>query len=386
MLATISLRSSVLRPILSAVVLAFACCPRASLAQNQPAASTQAAPASAPNVDYTKREVQPALDVDRDPVLSPDAANNLPVSPAAQGAPIAKSGANVYTLHENVNEVLLDCTVVDDQGRLARDLKAGDFRVWEDGVPQTIASFQHGDVPVSLGILVDNSGSMRDKRETANVAALNLVRASDPRDMAFIVNFNDKAYLDQGFTSNVADLQRGLAHFDATGTTAIYDAIAASADELAGHAKWPRQVLLIITDGADNASRLTLAQAVQRVQRLGAPVVYSIGLLYDSESRQEAQQARDALETLSNDTGGLAFFPRSPDEVDAIAAEVARDIRNQYIVGYHSTKSPDMGGFRTVHVEAQAPGHGRLTVRTRRGYYPQQIRPAHPTEAEYTVK
>jgi len=263
---------------------------------------------------------------------------------------------------------LLNCTVVNEKEQLVKDLKRSDFRAWEDGVPQTIDSFQHQDLPVSMGILVDNSGSMRDKRSAVNAAALDLVRASNRQDAAFIVNFSDKAYLDQDFTSDIGALERGLSHSDSRSTTALYDAVAASADQLARHAKQPKQVLLIITDGADNASRLSLEQAIRRVQNLGGPVVYSIGMLF-GDDKAESQRARSALQTLSQETGGIAYFPNSLQDVDEIAEEVARDIRDQYIIGYHSTKPASLGGYRTVHVEAKAPNHGKLIVRTRGGYY-----------------
>lgn len=356
-------------------------------AHAQSSAAAQSAPSStSPSIDYTQREAQPSLTVDRDPVLSPDAVDNLPISPNVQGKALSKSGSGGYVLRENVNEVVLDCTVIDRKGNLATGLKPRDFRVWEDGVPQKIASFQYGDVPVSVGILVDNSGSMRDKREVANRAALELVRDSNPQDRAFIVNFNNHAYLDQGPTSNISDLERGLEHYDATGETALYDAVAASADELAAHAKWPKQVLLIITDGEDDASRLTLQQTVARVQRLGGPVIYSIGMLFESESKQEAQRARQALETLSNDTGGIAFFPRSNRDMDTIAQQVARDIRDQYMIGYHSTRSPELGGYRTVRVEGSSRRYGNLIVRTRKGYYPSQVRQMHAVETAQQIK
>jgi VWFA-related protein len=220
-----------------------------------------------------------------------------------------------------------------------------------------------------MGILVDNSGSMIDKRSAATSAALDLVRASNPQDTAFIVNFSDRAYLDQGFTSNINLLEHGLSRFDAKGMTALYDAVAASADELSHHARQDKQVLLIITDGADNASRLNLQQAIRRVQNLGGPVVYSIGLLFDDD-KQEAADARSALQSLSDETGGIAFFPPSLQDVSEIAHEVAQDIRNQYILGYHSTRAASLGGYRAVRVDAYGPGHGKLIVRTRRGYYP----------------
>lgn len=322
--------------------------------------------------DPTTPEVQPSLDTDRDPVPSIDP-DEVPVSKPANTStanPLeAQKGQNgMYVLHADVDEVLLNCAVIDDKGRTVTDLTQKDFRVWEDGVPQTINAFQHQDEPVSMGILVDNSGSMRDKRAAVNAAAFHLLRDSNPQDAAFVVNFSDRAYLDQGFTSNLVALNRGLSRFDSHGTTALYDAVAASADELAKHGKQRKQVLLIITDGADNASRLDLQQVIRRVQALGGPVVYTIGLLYDANSN-EARDARHALETLSQETGGVAYFPNSLGDVDRIATEVARDIRNQYTIAYHSTKPASLGGYRFVHVEARGPKGARLTVRTRRGYY-----------------
>jgi VWFA-related protein len=197
---------------------------------------------------------------------------------------------------------------------------------------------------------------------------LNLFRNSNRADSAFVVNFSDRAFLDQGFTSDLVALNRGLSRFNSRGTTALYDAVAASADVLAQYSKQPKQVLLIISDGADNASRLDLQQAVRHVQNLSGPAVYTIGLLYDADPK-ESQPAHTALETLSSETGGIAYFPRSLDEVNTIAAEVAQDIRNQYTVGYHSTKPASLGGYRVVHVQATSPHHQKLMVRTRRGYY-----------------
>src|SRR5580698_6067271 len=204
----------------------------------------QTAP-STPMRDPTHAEIQPRLDVDHDPIPSPDAEDNAPVNTALPPATPAKPGEiqkrqdGIYTMHQDVDEVLLTCAVVDEKNRLVTDLGRGDFRVWEDGAPQAVSSFVHQDQPVSLGILVDNSGSMRDKRAAVNAAALNLLRASNPQDSTFVVNFSDRAYLDQGFTSDIGALNRGLSHFDSKGTTALYDAVAASANELANHAKQP---------------------------------------------------------------------------------------------------------------------------------------------------
>ncbi len=186
-----------------------------------------------------------------------------------------------------------------------------------------------------------------------------------------MVNFSDEAYIDQDFTANVNKLRDGLSHIESRGGTALYDAVVASADKLVADAKRPKQVLVLITDGEDNASTLTLDQTIRRVQELSGPVIYTIGLLFGDEmSRGEVRHARRALELLSNETGGIAFFPKSIEQVDEIAAEVARDIRSQYTIGYHSTKPTTEPGFRRVQVTAEAPGMGKLTVRTRTGYFP----------------
>ncbi|ACO33495.1 von Willebrand factor type A domain protein [Acidobacterium capsulatum ATCC 51196] len=330
------------------------------------------APAQTVLANPKQPETQPSLLVDRDPVLSPDYEDDQPVSasrPLSQqrAREIQHLRGNEYMIRRNVDEVVLNCTVVDKKGRLVTDLTRQDFHVWEDNKPQVIASFSHEDLPVSMGILVDNSGSMQNKLNAVDKAALDLVRASNPDDEAFIVNFSDQAYLDQGFTSSIAKLEQGLAHTEARGGTALYDAIVASADELSKDARHPKQVLLVVTDGEDDASTMNLQQAIQRVQALHGPEIYAIGLLYD-DSGDEAHRARKALEQLTEQTGGLAYFPRSLENVDEVAAEVAKDIRNQYTIGYHPTRPVRLGGYRTVRVEAKAPGHGRLIVRTRTGY------------------
>jgi VWFA-related protein len=307
----------------------------------------------------------PSLTVDRDPVRSPDAE----VPPTLNGEPLHKEGEG-YVLHTNVEEVVLNATVL--QGtQLVQNLKKENFEVFEDGVKQNIISFQHTDLPVSIALVVDNSGSMSKKRPSVNKSALDLVEASNPEDEAFVVNFSDEAYIDQEFTSNINKLRDGLSHIESRGGTALYDAVVASADKLVSDAKRPKQVLVLITDGEDNASTLTLEQTIRRVQELSGPVIYSIGLLFGDEmSHAEVRHARRALEMLSTETGGIAFFPKSIEQVDEIAAEVARDIRSQYTIGYHSSKATTEPGFRRVSVTAEAPGTGKLSVRTRTGYFP----------------
>jgi VWFA-related protein len=321
-------------------------------------------------------EQQPSLTVDRDPVVSPDAQDNQPVSPGhlgntTQGVALQRGANGRYTLTRNVNEVVLNASVFDQNRNLVNKLTKDDFSVWEDGVPQTVTAFQHQDVPVSMGILIDNSGSMRDKRAAVNETALDLVRASNPDDEAFVVNFSDVAYIDQDFTSSIAKLRDGLSHIDSRGGTALYDAVIASADHLEKYAKRPREVLLVITDGEDNASSEDLQQTIEKVQNMEGPVVYSIGLMFGAESDpRESHRARRVLQLLSDETGGLAFFPKTLADVDPIAAEVAQDIRSQYTLGYHSTKPMSEPGYRKIKVEAHAKGYHKLIVRTRSGYYP----------------
>jgi VWFA-related protein len=316
------------------------------------------------------------LTVDRDPVRSPD------VEPPNAGAgPLRKEGSG-YVLHTDVEEVDLNATVLEGN-RLVPDLKKDNFQIFEDGVKQNILSFQHTDLPVSIALVVDNSGSMSRKRPSVNKSALDLIEASNPQDEAFVVNFSDEAFIDQEFTSDVNKLRDGLGHIESRGGTALYDAVVASADKLAADAKRHKQVLILITDGEDNASTLNLEQTIRRVQQLSGPVIYSIGLLFGDEmSHSEVRHARRALEMLSTETGGIAFFPKSIEQIDQIAAEVARDIRNQYTIGYHSTKPTSEPGFRRIQVTAEAKGTGKLTVRTRTGYFPVVSTAKKPAAAE----
>jgi Ca-activated chloride channel family protein len=270
-----------------------------------------------------------------------------------------------FVFHADVQEVLLHATVIDDKQRMISNLDKNAFTVFEDGKPQVIKSFRYEDVPISLGIVIDNSGSMREKRAKVNKAALNLVRASNPQDEVFVVNFSDEFFLDQPFTSKINLLQNALEKYETRGGTALYDAVVASADELKRHGKLQKKILFVVTDGEDDASRESLEQAVRQLQEENGPTVYAIGLLGD----ERARRAKRALQTISERTGGIAFFPRTLDEVDQISSAVARDIRNQYTIGYKPTTPKSAGGYRTIRVEARASGHGKLTVRTRSGYY-----------------
>jgi Ca-activated chloride channel homolog len=329
----------------------------------QPQTTGQHAPASS----------QTSLTVDRDPVPSPDPDEATPGQTAAGAAAQSKieKENGKYTLREDAYEVRLNATVLDGSGRSVQMLDKDAFHVYEDGVPQTIASFRHEDLPVSLGLLIDSSGSMYDKRQAVDKASLDFVKLSNPEDEEFLVDFSWEAFIDQDFTNRIEKLQQGLGYIKSSGGTALYDALVASADYLSKNAKHPKQVLLVVTDGEDNASSATLEQTIRRIQDLDGPVIYCVGLLFGEDTdKRESRHARRVLETLAEQTGGAAYFPKSLKDVDAIAAEVAQDIRTQYTIAYHSTKSPTLGGYREIHVDAKDKGFGKLSVRTRTGYYP----------------
>jgi VWFA-related protein len=205
---------------------------------------------------------------------------------------------------------------------------------------------------------------MSSKRAAVASATLDLVKASNPQDETFVINFSDQAYLDQDFTSDLDKLQNGLSRLSLSGGTALYDTVVTAADKMERSATRPRKVLIVITDGDDNSSKLTLDTAIHRVQDTQGPIIYSIGLMFGGG---ESRHAKRDLRALSSETGGIAFFPGSLKDIDSVAAEVARDIRNQYAIAYHSPQA-SVGGYHTVKVEAHAEGHGKLTVYTRSGY------------------
>lgn len=266
--------------------------------------------------------------------------------------------------------VVLHATVVDKNNHLITNLPQSSFKVYENGDEQTLKLFRREDVPVSVGILVDNSGSMRDKREKVNAAALAFVKASHPQDEVFIVNFNDEAFLDQDFTGKMDLLQDALKKIDQRGGTAFYDALGMSIDHLKEKAKQDKKVILLITDGEDNASQLTFEKLLRKVQESEVGI-YTVGLLNEEEKRA-ARRARRALGALAEASGGAAFFPKDVNEVDEIANKIALDIRNQYTLGYTPTNLAQDGSFRQVKVVLVGAGKN-YNVRTRTGYYARSV-------------
>jgi len=305
------------------------------------------------------------------PAAPPEAqtpAAQTPDSKRPQGQEPTATDNGVFVFRKDVAEVTLHATVVDDKNRIITTLDRSAFSVFENDQAQQIRSFRREDYPVAMGIVIDNSGSMREKRDEVNKAALNLVRSSNPQDQVFIVNFNDEYYLDQEFTSDIKKLQAALEKVETRGGTALYDAVVASwTDELA-RSPLQHKVIFVVTDGEDDASQLSLEQALHTLQQENGPVVYAIGLLGDEKSRK----AKRALQMLADRTGGIAFFPPTLGEVDAISKTVAHDIRNQYTITYAPTTPKSVPGFRTVRVDARAKPYKKLSVRTRAGYYPGQ--------------
>jgi Ca-activated chloride channel family protein len=295
------------------------------------------------------------------PVATP-----APPIPPGQESNAGKQGAKI-TL--NVDLVVLHTTVLDDRQRFADGLKQENFRVFEDKMEQKLSVFKREDVPVSMGLVIDNSGSMRDKRPRVNEAALTLVQASNPQDEAFVVNFNDDFYLDldKDFTSSVSELKEALERIDSRGSTALYDAIIGSMDHLKKASK-DKRVLLVVTDGEDNTSHNTLERTIREIQKTDT-VIYTIGLL-SQERGKSKNKAKKALEDIAKVSGGASYFPENVEDVHVICEQVAHDIRNQYILAYYPTNNKRDGTFRAVSVEVVPPrGRGKLVARTRNGYY-----------------
>jgi Ca-activated chloride channel homolog len=276
----------------------------------------------------------------------------------------AEDQSGMFVFKKQVEEVVLHATVVDAEQHLVTGLSRNDFSISEHGVPQSITSFRREDIPVEMGIVIDNSGSMRDKRDKVSQAVMDLIRASNPQDEIFVVNFGTESYLDQDFTSDAHLLEAALHQVSARGSTALYDAIVASAIHLKNDTRLEKKVLLVITDGQDNMSQQTLQEAQRRLQQANGPTMYAIGLL------GVQGRGRDALQAIAQGTGGVAYFPDTLDQVNNIARTIAHDIRSQYIIAYKPTKQNGKPGYASVQVQARAPGYSQLTVRTRTGYYP----------------
>jgi VWFA-related protein len=261
--------------------------------------------------------------------------------------------------------VVVHSSVLDHNGKLVTNLPQSAFKVLENGIEQPLKIFRSEDIPVSLGIVIDNSGSMAPKKTRVAAAALNMVRASNPQDEVFIVNFNDDAYLDQPFTNSIKKLEEALDQLQTKGGTAMRDAVSMSIDYVKEKAKKEKKVLVIITDGNDNTSNINLEELVRKAQQSDV-LIYSIGILGE-ETPSDVRKARRALHDLAVASGGMDYYPKDLEEVDRETPEIAREIRNQYTLAYSPTNPTLDGTFRKITVTVNAPGHP--TVRSRNGYY-----------------
>jgi Ca-activated chloride channel homolog len=287
---------------------------------------------------------------------------------------LQKQNNQDFTLSVDVELVQLPISVLDAKGRPVDGLTKDNFQIFEDNSLQQIKLFRHEDIPLSLGLVIDNSGSMRNKRERVNSAALSFVRESNPEDETFIVNFDDSAYLEQDFTGSIGDLIDALDQLDTRGETALYDAVYLSVDHVKAGKK-DKKALLLISDGEDNVSKYGLNKVVEAL-RESKVTLYAIGLLEDNDQRgglfkkPPSKKARENLEKFAGITGGQAYFPKSLDEVEEIVKDIAHDLRNHYTVGYTPTNRKMDGSWREIRVKVNPPKSvSKISVRSKQGYY-----------------
>ena len=278
--------------------------------------------------------------------------------------PVSLPAQDESTFRADTRLVVLHASVVDGKGNLITTLQKDDFKVFENQVPQQVKVFRREDVPVSMGLIIDNSGSMRDKRKKVEAAALALVKASNAQDEVLVVNFNDEAYEDVPFTNDIKKMEEGLTKIDSRGGTAMRDAIDLVIDHIKTKAKKDKKVIFIVTDGNDNTSSVSLEKLVQKAHN-SEIVMYAIGLLSEEEHREE-KKAKRALDALTTASGGLAYYPKDLAEVEKLALQVAQDIRNQYIIAYSPSNQTLDGSFRQIKVQTNGR---KYNVRTRTGYY-----------------
>ena len=282
-------------------------------------------------------------------------------TPAAHG-----DDRSAYRISVDVDLVVLPASVRDRQGRPVGDLRENDFKVYEDGVAQRIKLFRHEDIPVIAGLLIDHSGSMRPKLAEVTAATRAFVHSSNPDDQMFVVNFNETVSLGLPatirFTSSAGDLESAIWRAPAEGQTALYDAIVRALEHLqTGNRE--KKVLIVVSDGGDNASAHSLAEVLKMTEQSNV-VMYTIGLFESDDPDANPK----VLNRLAQATGGEAFFPGQLSEVVTICERIARDIRAQYTIGYVSMNAKRDGSYRAIRVAAHPEGRANFHVRTRAGY------------------
>jgi VWFA-related protein len=293
----------------------------------------------------------------------------------AQDKPQLQKDDNGFKISVETLEVNLPVSVLDKEGRPVDGLKQENFQVFEDKVQQTIKTFRHEDIPLSLGLVIDNSGSMRNKRERVNSSALAFVRESNPEDETLIINFDDSAYLEQDFTSSIGDLIDALENIDARGETALYDALYLASEKVTKEGKKDKKALLLITDGEDNVSKYGINKVIEAL-RQSKVTLYAIGLLEQDDQRgglfkkPPSKKAKDDLIKFADITGGQAYFPKNLDEVEELVKTIAHDLRNHYTITYTPTNKNLDGTWREVSVKITAPKNmPKFSYHTKQGYY-----------------
>ena len=272
----------------------------------------------------------------------------------------------IFTLRSEVRLVLLDVSVKDQRGSIVSGLSKENFSVLENGRPQPIAVFDHDDLPVTVGILVDESRSMTPKRSEVLTAAETFIEQSNRRDEIFVLSFNDSVVpglpRNTLFSDNIQQLRSALHRGAPEGKTALNDAVVDGLRQLE-LGRQDKKTLVLISDGGDNASKHSRRDMLQMVERSIA-TIYTVGLFEpDSPDRDPS-----LLRQLAKISGGEVYFPDSPSEMVPVCRRIAKDIRTRYTIGYSPSAGNGKESLRHIQVHASAPGHGRLVVRTRSSY------------------
>jgi VWFA-related protein len=289
------------------------------------------------------------------------------------------AGEQDYSVSVNVELVQLSVSVQDKHGYPVRDLQKEHFAVYEDKIQQDISLFKQEDIPLSVGLVVDTSGSMADKLRSVDTAAMTFVRESNPDDETSIVTFSTTPRIHQDFTKDTEELRRSLQGIFPNGNTAIYDAVLLASRYLSRNGSHEKKVLLLISDGQDNDSKIKLKDAVQALQE-SKIIVYSIGLLGPDSGNSMydtfTDEAKSALKRIAEATGGAAFFPDGSQQVKKVCERIARDLRNQYTIGYRPSNDKLDGSFRKTIVKVNPPKNvSKVKVRTKQGYYAPVAKP-----------
>jgi VWFA-related protein len=270
-----------------------------------------------------------------------------------------------FVMSVNSDFMELHVSVVDEKDRNVGGLTRENFRIQENGIPQPITIFKHEDIPVSLGLVIDNSRSIEPRKARLDAATLAFVRQSHPEDESFIVHFDFDARLERDFTTNLSDLEETLAASKPFGQTAIYDALMIALDHMQ-KARHEKKALLLVTDGLDNASQITFGQALEAVKRSRVAIIV-VGLL----SASEGLKAEATLARIAEASGGRAYFPDDVDQARAMMERAAHDLRTQYTIGYVPSDPAHDGTWRSVRLEIIPPpgSKEKLNVDYRHGYY-----------------